>query len=203
MRDTSEKASPPKPNIPAPSLPKPNIPAPNLNRAPTAAPVSAVETGAMESPARPTVRDTDEVAAASEYSETLLPQRLLAGAIDGAVALSLVWVLGLVLPDFLNRFPYGIFFAYLLFKDSLPFLGGQSIGKKVTKIQAVTLEGTPLTKDIAKGLLRNVFTAIPVLAVVELFVLNSRENSPNKGSRLGDDFAKTKVISINEVTKEE
>ncbi|WP_411847595.1 RDD family protein [Roseibacillus persicicus] len=202
MSQTTPTPDIPKPSIPKPNIPKPNIPAPNVNRTADSAPVSMVEMGAMEAPVKPAPEEEIEESQAYDYTETLLPQRLLAGVIDGAVAFALVWVLGLVLPDFLNRFPYGIFIAYLLFKDSLPFLNGQSVGKKVTKIQAVAEDGTPLTKDITKGIIRNVFVAIPILAVVELFILNSREKTPSKGSRLGDDFAKTKVIEVKETASQ-
>ena len=198
--DTPEPSLPkpdtPKPNIPKPSIPKPNIPAPNLDRSTTAAPLSSVDSGAMETPVAPSEPEVIEESTPVAYTETLLPQRMLAGLIDYVAASVLVGVSSLVMPDFLSSIPTGLGFVYLLFKDSLPFLGGQSLGKKVTKIQAVTSDGEPLTKDLKAGLLRNITAAIPLLAIVEAFVLNSREKASNVGLRLGDDFAGTKVISV-------
>ena len=190
------KPSLPKPNIPKPNIPKPSIPAPNLDRANVAPPVSAVETGAMEAPAPKAKTEValEEDFAPVEYSETLLPQRILAGVVDCLIAIALISVAQAVLPDFLGT---ALAMAYLLFKDSLPFLGGQSIGKKITKIQAVTEGGEPLTgNNLTKGLIRNVFAAVFPLALVEIFILNSREKAPNAGQRLGDGFAQTKVIAI-------
>ncbi|MGJ8724755.1 MAG: RDD family protein [Roseibacillus sp.] len=196
MSDSTPTPDIPKPNIPQPSIPKPNIPAPNLDRASSGPPISAVETGAMETAVTKPAPAEEEKISSIEYSETLLPQRILAGLIDGIVAAVLIWAAGLVLPDFLGIMPNAFGIVYLLFKDSLPFLGGQSVGKKAMKIQAVTEDGVPLTKDFTKGIVRNVFTAIPPLALVELFILHTREKAPNAGLRLGDDFAKTKVITV-------
>ena len=199
MSESTPTPDIPKPSLPKPNIPTPSIPAPNLDRASTAPPISAVETGAMEAPAPNPQSDIEEDFPAIEYSETLLPQRILAGVIDSLVAGGLMVASGFVLPDFLGT---GLAMGYLLLKDSLPFLGGQSVGKKVTKIQAVTADGAPLTSShIQKGLIRNVFAAILPLAVVEIFILNSREKASNAGLRLGDDFAKTKVISLK--TEEE
>ena len=47
--------------------------------------------------------------------------------------------------------------AYLLTRDALPFLDGQSIGKKAMKIRAVSAEtGKPLTNDWGPSIIRNV-----------------------------------------------
>ena len=149
----------------------------------------------METVAPPTKEDAfDDEPTVVEYSETLFPQRILAGVIDYVIASFLVLISMAILPDLLGFVANLVFVAYLLFKDSIPFLGGQSFGKKITKIQAVTESGEPLTKDLKAGLIRNVFAAIPILAIVEVFILQSREKAENAGSRLGDDFAKTKVI---------
>lgn len=150
-------------------------------------------------PAIPSVKEEIiEESSSIEYSETLLPNRILAGAIDMIVAVVLMGVLAVILPDILSMISNAVFIAYLLFKDSLPFLGGQSIGKKATKIQAVTEAGEPLTKNLKEGIIRNISAAIPIFAVVEVIILNSREKADNAGLRLGDDFAKTKVISLKE-----
>lgn len=134
-----------------------------------------------------------------EYSETILPQRLLAGLIDGILAAALLRITNIFLPEMVS---YGFAVGYLLFKDNLPFLDGQSVGKKLMKIQAVSQDGKPLTNDFITGIKRNIFFAIPPIALVEIFVLNSREKESKAGLRLGDDFAKTKVIKVASNTPE-
>jgi len=116
--------------------------------------------------------------------------RIIAALIDYAVIFCVYFVLSMV-HGLLGTVGYLAGIGYLLTKDSLPFLGGQSIGKKVMKLRAVTLDGKPLTGDWKTGITRNVFLLI---AIVEVVVLLLREEKPEKGRRLGDDFAKTKVI---------
>lgn len=82
--------------------------------------------------------------------------------------------------------------AYLLTRDSLPFLDGQSIGKKAMGLRAVTEDGQPLTNNWGPGIIRNIVLLIPFFPLVELIVLLSN----NTGLRLGDQWAKTKVISV-------
>jgi len=83
-------------------------------------------------------------------------------------------------------------FAYFLTKDGLPFLDGQSIGKKAMGIRAVTEDGQPLTNNWGPCLIRNIVLYIPFFALVELIVLFTND----KGLRLGDQWAKTKVIAV-------
>ncbi len=196
MSDTTPEPNIPKPSLPKPNIPKPSIPAPNLNRGGAAPPVSAVETGAMEAPVKKPEAKEEEETSTIEYSETLLPQRIIAGLIDSVAAGIAASLLSSLLPDFLSILSTVLAFTYLLSKDSLPFLDGQSLGKKLMKIRAVTAEGAPLTNNFKAGALRNIFTAIPILALVEIIILHNREKAPNAGLRLGDDFAKTKVISV-------
>ena len=82
--------------------------------------------------------------------------------------------------------------AYGLTRDSLPFLDGQSIGKKAMGLRAVTEDGQPLTNNWGPGIIRNIVLWIPLFIIVELIVLLTNE----KGLRLGDQWAKTKVVSI-------
>ena len=122
--------------------------------------------------------------------------RIIAGAIDWGVGLCLYLVLVKILPwyalDFLGSFAW---LAYMLTKDSLPFLDGQSIGKRVMKLRAVTNDGKPLTGNWQTGILRNAFLLI---APVEFVILLVREEKPEAGRRLGDDVARTKVIFVGD-----
>ena len=98
------------------------------------------------------------------------------------------------MPGFAGKIAWLTGAAYLVTRDSLPFLGGQSIGKKAVKIQAVTLEGTSLVGNWNSAIARNLVLIIPLFVLVELFVLLTREDKPERGRRLGDEWAKTKVI---------
>jgi len=109
--------------------------------------------------------------------------RIIAYIIDAIVAsvLFLVPFIGIL-----------AFIAYWLTRDGLPFLDGQSVGKKAMGLRAVTENGEPLTNRWDVVLLRNAVLFIPFFAIVELFVMLG---NPNR-QRLGDQWAKTKVISV-------
>jgi uncharacterized RDD family membrane protein YckC len=79
----------------------------------------------------------------------------------------------------------------MLTRDALPFLDGQSIGKKAMKLRAVSFEtGKPLTSNWGPSVIRNIVLYIPFFALVELIVLSNNKD----GQRFGDQWAKTKVI---------
>jgi uncharacterized RDD family membrane protein YckC len=82
--------------------------------------------------------------------------------------------------------------AYGLTKDALPFLGGQSVGKKIMKIRAVTENGESLSGNWGPALLRQVVFFIPVFPLVELIVLLTNKDV----LRFGDQWAKTKVVKV-------
>ncbi len=119
--------------------------------------------------------------------------RLIAALIDVAVAFGLNMT-ALVLPSFLGRLVWLVALAYLVTRDSLPFLGGQSVGKKAMKIKAVTVDGKSLVNNWEPALIRNGVLLIPLFPLIELFILLTREGKPEHGRRLGDEWAKTQVI---------
>lgn len=82
--------------------------------------------------------------------------------------------------------------VYLLIRDALPFLDGQSVGKKLLKIKAVDLEtGEPLTNRYDKSVFRSGSLFIPIFNIIDaLMVLSSQRE------RFGDKWAKTKVIKL-------
>ena len=80
--------------------------------------------------------------------------------------------------------------AYALLRDALPFLDGQSVGKKLLKLRAVTEDGQSLSGNWGPAIVRNVVLMIPFFPVVELIVLLTNKDV----KRLGDQWAKTKVI---------
>ncbi|MEO6038438.1 MAG: RDD family protein [Saprospiraceae bacterium] len=81
--------------------------------------------------------------------------------------------------------------AYFLTRDGLPFLDGQSVGKKAMNIRAVTEDGQALTNNWGPELIRNVVLLIPIFPLIELIVLLTND----KKQRLGDQWAKTRVVS--------
>lgn len=121
--------------------------------------------------------------------------RVIAALIDSGVGFCLYLAVLMVPGTFLNFLGGLAWLGYLLTKDSLPFLDGQSIGKRIMKLRAVTADGKPLTGDWQTGILRNAFL---VIAPVEFVILLTREEKPEAGRRLGDDVARTKVIFVGD-----
>ena len=132
-------------------------------------------------------------------ADASLGNRLLAAVIDVIVAAGLGWSAQL-----LGALPFisagrGLFLVvaagYIVFRDALPFLKGQSVGKKAMSLQAVTMEGASLEGNWRPGLLRNVAPVVPLFVLVELIVLYTRQDSPKPLLRLGDEWAGTRVIN--------
>lgn len=80
--------------------------------------------------------------------------------------------------------------AYILLRDSLPFLDGQSLGKKVVGLRAVDERGASLVGAWGTGIIRNVILLIPFAPLIELVVLLTRDDC----RRLGDQWAGTRVV---------
>ena len=108
--------------------------------------------------------------------------RFLARLIDG-FAVSLI---SIIIP-----FIGGIAgLVYLFTMDALPFLNGQSIGKKVMKIRVVdAATERPITEDYSKSALRYVSLIIPFFNIIDAFMVLSDD-----GRRFGDKWADTKVM---------
>jgi len=120
--------------------------------------------------------------------------RVIAAVIDLFVALGLMIAAHLILPLFVSHFALLLGLAYMVTRDSLPFLNGRSVGKTAMNLRAVSIDNQSLTEKWEPALIRNVVLIIPFFALIELYVLLTRENKPEGGRRLGDEWAKTKVI---------
>jgi uncharacterized RDD family membrane protein YckC len=151
---------------------------------------------ASEPPVRIAIKEgRDEVESASELAP--FNTRVIAAVIDILISIGVQVALTMVLPGFMDRIIWVVGLAYLLTRDSLPFLGGQSVGKKAMHLKVVTLDGKPLTGNWEPGLIRNAVLCIPFVGVLlELFILLTREGKPDQGRRLGDEWGKTKVIVV-------
>ena len=61
-------------------------------------------------------------------------------------------------------------------------------------LKVSTLDEKSLIGNWQAALIRNGILLIPLFALLELYILLSRENGVNRGRRLGDEWAKTRVF---------
>ena len=184
--------TPLKPVIPPPDLSRPPPPPPSpLDSLPRSSPPLGAEGNVAAKVNLRVASDEDEPLASG-----LAPfnTRITAAALDIVVAMGVTIGLMFILPGFADRLAWLTGLGYLITRDSLPFLGGQSVGKKAMKLKAVTLDGQSLVSNWPAALIRNGVLLIPFFGLVELFILLTREDKPERGRRLGDEWAKTQVI---------
>lgn len=188
--------TPPKPSLPTPNIPKPSLPSPSIRPTQPETPrMASFEAEDAPTAGSRSAKEEEQVAEVAPVQETFLHKRVLAAVIDCAISFGLLVVALAILPDLLNMVAWALQIGYLLSRDCLPFLDGQSVGKKVMGLRAVMADGTPLTHQWQAGVVRNILFVAPVIGpVVELVVLYTREEKPEHGLRLGDGFAGTKVV---------
>ena len=169
------------------------IPPPDLPRPPAPPPVS---TAFPDAAVNVKIRSAQDAGEGGSSDDTLASfnTRATAALLDVVVALGIAIGLAFILPGFADRLAWLTGVTYLVTRDSLPFLGGQSVGKKAMKLKVVTLDGKSLIRNWEAALIRNGVLVIPLFAFVELFILLTREDKPERGRRLGDEWAKTRVI---------
>jgi hypothetical protein len=197
----------PPPDIPPPStgsaVPPPNLeppPPPSAQPMPDIPPPPPPVAASSEPPPKAKFdadagADEEESVVAQLAGEAPFDSRLIAGIIDGFVAGILMGiVMGLS-----TLLGWLLWIGYMLAKDSLPFLDGQSIGKKLMKLRAVDAQGKSLSGNWEVGIKRNIFLAIPFLNLYEAYVLYQKKEQHLPLRRTGDDTAKTKVIRLKEV----
>jgi len=108
-------------------------------------------------------------------------QRFLACLLDGIVA---------GVPAFIPVIGWIWAILYIWTKDALPFLGGQSIGKKVVGLRVIHLEtGKPIKGDYGAAITRQLSLAIPFFGFVDACMVFSSESR-----RFGDKWAGTIVV---------
>ncbi|MEO8616847.1 MAG: RDD family protein [Luteolibacter sp.] len=145
--------------------------------------------------------DSDDDALVSGFAP--FNTRATAAVIDCMVSFGITITLSWLLPGFASKLAWLTGMAYLIVRDSLPFLGGQSVGKKAMKIKVVTLDDKSLSGNWEAAVIRNLILVIPLMGLVEVFILLTREDKPERGRRLGDEWAKTKVIIAPEPVGDE
>jgi uncharacterized RDD family membrane protein YckC len=123
--------------------------------------------------------------------EVTKANRLIAGIIDSVVGyvpmMIMAFVTGATGIGALMYIGYLVTIGYYLFKDAL--LGGQSIGKKAMKYAAVNQDGSSLDGNFMASATRNVSVIVPLLGLYEAFLVLTDKK------RLGDEWAKTKVVN--------
>lgn len=82
--------------------------------------------------------------------------------------------------------------GYMLTRDALPFLDGQSIGKKLIGLRVVDESGAALTGNYGPCVIRNAVLFIPFFPLVELVVMLTNDET----RRLGDQWGKTRVVVV-------
>jgi uncharacterized RDD family membrane protein YckC len=111
-----------------------------------------------------------------------------AGARIGAYLIDVLVIIGISLIPILGWVVGPI---YLLTRDALPFLDGQSLGKRAVGLRAVDENGASLKGNWGPSVVRNVVLFIPFFPLIELIVLLTNADT----RRLGDQWGKTRVVS--------
>ncbi len=116
-----------------------------------------------------------------EYELASAGDRLNAALIDIAILIGLY---------FLPNFGKILGFVYFLLRDSLPFLKGQSIGKRLMKIRVIDIfSADDLKEKYDKSIIRTVSLIIPVFNIIDAIMIYT---DPEK-KRFGDKWAGTIV----------
>ena len=197
-----QSSVPPPPDVPPPStgsaVPPPNLappppsPAPPMPDMPPPPPPVAAADPYVPPKAK---LDSDEgELAVSTAGEAKFDTRLIAAFIDAIIGTVIYMVLGklsLMLGWLVSS-------SYYLLRDALPFLDGQSVGKKMMKTRAVDLEGKSLSGNWQASIVRNIGLFIPFFGLVEAYILYTKKNEGAPLRRLGDDWAKTKVVVVKD-----
>jgi uncharacterized RDD family membrane protein YckC len=160
-------------------------PPPDLAPPPPAPPVPGPPPSAA-TPAQPTAVHEAEDSGPEAGADATFESRVVAGIIDLFIAGFIAAAVGALFE------PLGglTALAYLLTRDAMPFLEGQSIGKKLMKLRAAGPEGKPLTGNWQASIVRN----IPLLLLIDAVVLYLRKDRDEPLRRLGDEWAKTRVV---------
>lgn len=200
---------PGKPDIPPPSIPSPDLPpsgekphsTPPPDLKPAEPPPSA---GGGPPVVNVRIREAGDPVEASLLANSFAPfnTRASAAFIDLVLAIGLHLAAYWILPGFAEGLAWLVGVGYIIARDSLPIPGKQSVGKKVMNIRATTIDDQDLTGNWQAAFIRNGVLLIPFFAFVELYVLLSREEGMLRGRRLGDEWAKTRVMMAPEPPEE-
>ncbi len=129
----------------------------------------------------------------STQNELATPvNRILAALIDGILVSVVAYVFTRV---GVSSIGYLLGIAYMIIKDTIPALEGQSIGKKAMNIMVVNEDtGESIMGDYTAGVVRALPLIIPGLNLIGIVVETIVLFSDDGHMRFGDKWAKTKVI---------
>ena len=141
QENTAPQGPPPpdaikKPDLPPPSLPKPSIPDATSSEPISSGPPVLTPPPPKPEPTPPTVVEE----ALPPGSIAPLNPRLIAFLIDALIGIGILLVVGTVIPG-LSRVGALAMLVYIATRDALPFLKGQSIGKMLTGLRIVKMDG--------------------------------------------------------------
>lgn len=145
-------------------------------------------------PVKVRIRESVEEEKDLKSGQAPLNTRLTAACIDVVVGISLTIGINLIVPTVLDGLAWIPASIYWVTRDSLPFLGGQSVGKKAMKIKVSKLDGKSIVGNWQAALVRNGVLLLPGFVLVELYLLLTRDDGADRGKRLGDEWAKTQVL---------
>lgn len=170
-----------------------------MNDQPNPATTSSPEPTTATATPPPAAVSTTPNATTAVAGQATIGQRAGAYVIDAVIATVAAGILATMVGQISSMLGFLFNFvgiAYILVRDSLPFLDGQSLGKKMLGLRAVTTDGQSLSGNWQPGLIRNAILVIPVMALVELIILFTKQDAPEGLLRLGDQWAGTKVIQV-------
>lgn len=184
----------PTPTPAPPDVPAYTPPPPTLAAAPV---ITAPDVPTPEQARRINLKVAKEVVDEATLEGALAPfnARMMAAGIDGLLAIGLGGTVDYILPAFVPvLLAVLVGLAYWVTRDSLPFLGGQSVGKKMQGLKALTASGESLAGNWKAGLIRSGPLLVLPFTLIEIYVLLTREDTPARGRRLGDEWSQTKVV---------
>jgi uncharacterized RDD family membrane protein YckC len=113
----------------------------------------------------------------------------LASPGDRFVAVLIDWILMGAL-NFVPYIGWAAAVAYYLLRDALPFLDGQSLGKKAIRLRVLDeYTGMPITEKYDKAAIRMLSQFIPVFNLIDAVMVFSDDKK-----RFGDKWAGTVVV---------
>jgi len=126
-----------------------------------------------------------------EYNKPGPNKRVCAFVIDYGLAATVGICLAILLETKMAAWTNCVF--YMLLRDTF---GGKSLGKFSTGLKVVDVKERPL--KISQAIIRNIFVVLPVLPLIEYFVMLKNEQE----RRIGDKVAKTMVIDLRPQIKD-
>ena len=126
-----------------------------------------------------------------EFNQPGSNKRVCAYIIDYGLASTLGICLAILLETKMAAWTNCLF--YMLLRDTF---GGRSLGKFACGLKVIDIKERPL--KISQAIIRNIFIVLPILPLVEYFVMLKNQ----QGRRIGDKAAKTIVIDLKPQTKD-